>query len=80
VEGVPEAMRAVIEGLQALRGIAKVSAATIVAEVGELSRFSHPRELMGYSGIVSSVVSSEYSSGSRVHRGAITKAGNAHRL
>lgn len=74
VAAAPEAMRAVIEGLQALRGIAKVSAATIVAEVGELSRFSHPGELMSYGGIVSS----ESSSGRRIHRGAITKAGNAH--
>jgi transposase len=36
--------------LQALRGIALVSAVTIVAEVGELSRFAKPRQLMGYSG------------------------------
>ena len=38
-------MRAVIEALQALRGIALVSAVTIVAEVGELSRFTKPRQL-----------------------------------
>ena len=74
VEGAPQEMRAVIDALQSLRGIAKVSAATIVAEVGELSRFPHARQLMSYSG----AVSSEYSSGSRIHRGAITKAGNAH--
>lgn len=74
VEFVPDTMRAVIAGLQALRGIAKLSAATIVAETGELSRFGHPRQLMGYSG----AVSCEYSSGSSTWRGAITKAGNAH--
>ena len=39
VKTAPERMRAVIEALQALRGIAQVSAVTIVAEVGELSRF-----------------------------------------
>jgi transposase len=67
-------MRAVIAALQALRGIAKVSAVTIVSEVGTLSRFSRPRQVMGYSG----AVSSEHSSGPRVRRGAITKAGNSH--
>lgn len=71
---MPEAMRAVVAGLQALRGIAKLSAATIVAEAGELSRFGKPRQLMGYSG----AVSSEHSSGVRTSRGSITKAGNAH--
>jgi transposase len=74
VELVPTSMRAVIDALQALRGIAKVSAVTIVAEVGQLSRFARPRQLMGYSG----AVPSENSSGGRVRRGEITKSGNAH--
>jgi transposase len=74
IESVPPEMRAVIAGLQALRGIKQVSAATIVAEVGPLSRFSRPKQLMGYSGMVSS----EDSTGSSVRRGAITKTGNAH--
>jgi transposase len=74
VTHVPEKMRAVIEALQALRGIAKVSAVSIVAELGQLSRFSHPRQLMGYSG----AVSTEHSSGEQVRRGAISKCGNAH--
>ena len=74
VKTAPERMRAVIEALQAMRGIALVSAVTIVAEVGELSRFAKPRQLMGYSG----AVSSEDSSGTRIRRGAITKTGNAH--
>jgi transposase len=74
VEEAPEHMRELIQALQALRGIAKVGAVTIVAEVGTLTRFEHPRQLMGYSG----TVSSEDSSGARVHRGAITKTGNAH--
>jgi transposase len=67
-------MRQVIAALQALRGIALVSAATIVSEVGELSRFAKPRQLMGYSG----TVASEDSSGGRIRRGGITKTGNAH--
>lgn len=74
VEAAPPRMRAVIEGLQALRGIAKLTAVTVVAEVGSLSRFEHPRQLMGYSG----AVPSEYSTGQREHKGAITKTGNAH--
>lgn len=64
----------VIEGLQALRGVAQTTAATVVAELGILSRFQSPRQLMGYSGMVSS----EHTSGNRVQRGAITKSGNAH--
>ena len=74
VETAPAGMRAVIEALQALRGIALVTAVTIVAEVGELSRFAKPRQLMGYSG----AVASEHSSGERTRRGGITKTGNAH--
>jgi transposase len=74
IEAAPAEMRALVAGLQALRGIKIVSAATIVAEVGPLSRFSRPKQLMGYSGMVSS----ENSTGSSVRRGAITKTGNAH--
>lgn len=74
IDTIPEKMRAVVEGLQALRGIAKISAVTIVAELGEVSRFNKPRQLMGYSG----AVPSEYSSGERTRRGRITKTGNAH--
>jgi transposase len=74
IASVPEKLRAVIEGLQALRGIAQLSALTIVSEVGELSRFRRPRQLMAYSGLTPS----EHSSGEKVRRGAITKTGNAH--
>jgi transposase len=71
---MPASQRAVIEGLQALRGVSKITAVTVVSEVGELSRFDRPRQLMGYTGMVSS----EYSSGDRIRQGHITKAGNAH--
>ena len=74
IEAAPAAIRAVIEGLQALRGVARISAATIVAEFGQLSRFHRPKQLMGYTG----AVPSEHSSGERVRRGTITKTGNAH--
>ncbi|MGB7024541.1 MAG: transposase [Candidatus Acidiferrales bacterium] len=71
---VPPPMRAVIEALQALRGIAQVTTVTIVAEPGQISRFARARQLMGYSGLVPS----EDSSGERKRRGAITQTGNAH--
>jgi len=74
VEQAPESMRELIQALQALRGVAKVGAVTIVAELGTLTRFEHPRQLMGYSG----AVSSEHSSGGKIRRGGITKTGNAH--
>jgi transposase len=74
VEAAPEAMKAVVEALQALRGIGRVSAVTIVAEVGQLSRFSTARQFMGYSG----TIPSEHSSGESVRRGSITKTGNSH--
>ena len=67
-------IRAVIEALQSLRGVAQTTAATIVCELGNLSRFQSPRQLMGYSGLVSR----EHSSGGKIQRGAITKTGNAH--
>lgn len=71
---MPARMQAVTEALQALRGIAKISAVTVVAELGEVSRFKKPRQLMGYSG----AVSSEHSTGEQTRRGGITKTGNAH--
>jgi transposase len=64
----------VVAALQALRGIDLVNAVGLVAEIGDFSRFEHPRKLMGYLGLVPS----EHSSGQRVRRGSITKTGNAH--
>ncbi len=74
VQQAPAEIRAVIEALQALRGVAQTTAATIVSELGSLSRFDSPRQLMGYSGLVAR----EHSSGNRVQRGGITKTGNGH--
>jgi transposase len=68
------ALQEVIQDLQALRGIALISAVTIAAELGQVSRFEGARELMGYCG----AVPSEDSSGKRKRRGSITKTGNAH--
>jgi transposase len=67
-------VREVVNGLQALRGIAEISAVTIVAELGSMTRFEGARQLMAYSG----TVPSENSSGQRTRRGGITKTGNAH--
>jgi transposase len=74
IAAAPAEIQEVVQALQALRGVGKIVAVTVVAEVGSLSRFGNPRQLMGYSGMVSS----EYSSGSHIQRGAITKTGNAH--
>lgn len=74
VRQAPPEIRAVIEALQSLRGVAQTTAASIVSELGSLSRFPSPRNLMGYSGLVAS----EHSSGNRVQRGGITKTGNGH--
>jgi len=62
----------VVTALMAMRGIDLISAATFLAEIGDLSRFQHPSELMGYLGLVPS----EHSTGDKINRGPITKAGN----
>ena len=62
----------VVRALQALRGVALVNAATMVAELGDLTRFANPRQLMAYLGLVPS----EHSSGQSRRQGGITKAGN----
>jgi transposase len=64
----------VVEALQALRGVQFTVAVTTVAELGDLTRFEHPRQLMGYLGLTPS----ESSSGERRRQGSITKAGNTH--
>jgi len=65
-------LAAVVAALQTMRGMALVNAATLIAELGDLSRFADPRQLMAYLGLVPS----EHSSGASVKRGGITKAGN----
>jgi transposase len=63
----------VVAALQTMRGMALVNAATLIAELGDLSRFANPRQLMAYLGLVPS----EHSSGASVRRGGLTKAGNS---
>ena len=63
----------VVAALQTMRGMALVNAATLIAEVGDFSRFANPRQLMAYLGLVPS----EHSSGASLRRGGLTKAGNS---
>ena len=75
VKQAPPSVQALIRGLQALRGVAHISAVTIASELGNISsRFESARKLMGYCG----VFPSEDSSGKRKRQGGITKSGNAH--
>jgi transposase len=64
----------VVQAIQALRGIELTGAVILIAEVGDLTRFDTPRQLMSYLGLTPS----EYSSGERRRQGGITKAGNGH--
>jgi transposase len=64
----------VVEALQALRGVSMLSAVSLIAELGDLTRFDKPAQLMAYMGLVPS----EHSSGPVVKRGPITKTGNTH--
>jgi transposase len=63
-----------ISRLRCLRGINTLSAVGLIAEVGDLQRFSHPRKLAGFLGLVPS----EDTSGERRRQGSITKAGPKH--
>jgi transposase len=70
---VPEwSLSKVVTALMAVRGLDLISAVIFMAEIGDLSRFASPRQLMAYLGLVPG----EESTGDRVWRGGITKAGN----
>jgi transposase len=62
----------VVNALMSLRGVALLTAATLVAELGDLHRFATARQLMGYLGLVPS----EDSTGDQRRQGGITKMGN----
>jgi transposase len=64
----------VAEALMALRGVKLITAMTVMAELGDITRFDSPRQLMAYLGLVPS----EHSSGKSKRRGGITKTGNGH--
>jgi transposase len=63
-----------VQAIQALRGVELTSAVIVMTELGDLTRFENPRQLMSYLGLIPS----EYSSGARRQQGGITKAGNSH--
>ena len=67
-------MAPVVSALQAARGVSLVTAVTLLAELGDLSRFRKPSQLMAHLGLVPS----EHSSGESTKRGGITKTGNRH--
>jgi transposase len=62
------------DALMAFKGMQMLTAVTLVAEIGDITRFSHPRQLMAYLGLTPS----QYSSGEKVRMGGITKCGNHH--
>jgi transposase len=73
VELLPNwSLNPVVEAIQALRGVAQISAVTLVSEIGDFRRFSNPRQFMAWLGLVPK----ERSTGASVSRGSITKAGN----
>jgi len=63
-----------VKALQAARGVSLIVAVTVLAELGDLSRFKKPSQLMAYLGLIPS----EHSSGPNIKRGGITKTGNGH--
>ena len=67
-------MAPVVRSLMALRGVDTLTAMTVLSELGDISRFDSPRQLMAYLGLVPS----EHSSGSRRRQGGITRTGNHH--
>jgi transposase len=64
----------VVAALMCLRGFQIVAAATLVAELGDVRRFAHARDLMAFLGLIPS----EHSTGTKRRLGAITKTGNGH--
>jgi transposase len=63
-----------VKALQAARGVSLIVAVTVLAELGDLSRFKKPSQLMAYLGLIPS----EHSSGPNIKKGGITKTGNGH--
>lgn len=64
----------VVRAIQAMRGISEIAGVVLAAEVGDFSRFTHPRQLVSYFGLSPS----EHSSRSHIRRGHITKSGSKH--
>ncbi|HHY08420.1 MAG TPA: IS110 family transposase [Corynebacteriales bacterium] len=62
-----------IQALEAPKGVKETAAVTIVAKIGDFTRFSNPEKLMAYAGLVPR----EYSSGSETRRGSVTETGSS---
>jgi len=75
LRALPEwSLAPVVSSLIALRGVDKLTAIVLLAELGDISRFESPRQLMAFLGLVPS----EHSSGQRRRKGGITLTGNGH--
>jgi transposase len=75
MRALPEwSLAPVVDSLVALRGVDKLAAIVLLAELGDISRFDSPKQLMAFLGLVPS----EHSSGSRRRQGGITLTRNAH--
>ena len=61
-----------VNQLQAFKGVGRTIAISVVAELGDFSRFSNPKQIMAFLGLIPG----EYSSGATVRKAGITKAGN----
>lgn len=66
--------RPAVEAMMGCRGFALIASMIVVSELGDCTRFVHPRQMMAYVGLVPS----ENSSGGSKKKGGITKAGNGH--
>ena len=74
VQIAPAHLKAIVDALQSLRGVAKITAITLATEFGTFRRFERATEVMSYTGLAPS----GRSSGAKSRRGAITKTGNSH--
>jgi transposase len=75
MRALPEwSLAPVVDSLIALRGVDKLAAIVLLAELGDITRFDSPKQLMAFLGLVPS----EHSSGLRRRQGGITLTGNAH--
>jgi transposase len=63
-----------VQALMTMRGFQVLSAVVLLSELGDLARFSHPRKLMAYLGLIPS----EHSSSEKIRKGGLTKCGNGH--
>ena len=71
---LPEwSLRDLVEELQALKGVGQVISIVMVAELGDFSRFTNPKQAMAYLGLIPG----EHSSGGKVRQSGITKVGNS---